>query len=687
MQRINSFKRPLLLAVASSALLALAGMSGALAEETVAVAEAEGGKLWFVELSGAPVADGSESVGVRSEKAAFRRAAAAAGVSYTERRSFDVLFNGFSVQVDGANRAKLTQISGVKAIYPVEVIQAPTPAEAAGNSLDLVSAITMTGANIAQNTLGLTGAGVKVGIIDTGVDIDHPDFGGSGTNGSTAFPTNRIAIRLRLRRRCLRRGHRNPVPVPDANPDDCNGHGTHVAGIVGADGADQGRRAGRHVRCVSSLRLRWIYRRRHHDRRDGTGPRGRYARRQPEHRLGAPVAAVPDRPGGDAHGEQGHRDGGFDRQQRPRRLVAGRAVRGGRTGRRRQGDRRGVVRQRTALRSSSTAVPYGYNAATGSPLPPTSGSLPMARTGTATTTDDACAALPAGSLAGQAVLIRRGTCSFFIKASNAQNAGAAAVVLYNNAAGALNPTVAGTPAITIPVVAITADQGATLNGLIAAGPTTLTWTANYVSWPYGTGGLISGFSSFGPAAGSQLEAEHRRAGRRYLLDVPAGTRRRRHVVGHVDVVAARRRRRRAGSRRRGRRTPSNAMRATPAELGRSEELVGQPGAGLPRLRRTARAPACSTSWDTIQATTVVEPSQIALGESEFGPKTCTINVKNEAKQRCDLQPVARAGAGERTRTPSQVPRTTSPGRSTRRRACRSARRASRFPPAAAPAST
>ena len=83
----------------------------------------------------------------------------------------------------------------------------------------------------------------------------------------------------------------------------------------------------------------------------------------------------------------------------------------------------------------------------------------MARTGTPTTADDACVALPAGSLAGQAVLIRRGTCSFYIKASNAQSAGAAAVVLYNNAAGALNPTVAGTPPITIPVVGHHAAPG------------------------------------------------------------------------------------------------------------------------------------------------------------------------------------------------------------------------------------
>jgi subtilisin family serine protease len=28
----------------------------------------------------------------------------------------------------------------------------------------------------------------------------------------------------------------NPVPVPDPDPDDCGGHGTHVSGIIGADG-------------------------------------------------------------------------------------------------------------------------------------------------------------------------------------------------------------------------------------------------------------------------------------------------------------------------------------------------------------------------------------------------------------------------------------------------------------------
>ncbi len=43
----------------------------------------------------------------------------------------------------------------------------------------------------------------------------------------------------------------------------------------------------------------------------------------------------------------------------------------------------------------------GFTVAAAAPNPPTSGTFPMARTGTKTSTADACVALPAGSLAGK----------------------------------------------------------------------------------------------------------------------------------------------------------------------------------------------------------------------------------------------------------------------------------------------
>ena len=55
--------------------------------------------------------------------------------------------------------------------------------------------------------------------------------------------------------------------------------------------------------------------------------------------------------------------------------------------------------------------------------------------------NEACAALPAGSLADQIALISRGTCTFSQKIRNAQDAGAIAAVVVNNVAG--DPTAMG----------------------------------------------------------------------------------------------------------------------------------------------------------------------------------------------------------------------------------------------------
>jgi hypothetical protein len=72
-----------------------------------------------------------------------------------------------------------------------------------------------------------------------------------------------------------------------------------------------------------------------------------------------------------------------------------------------------------------------------------------------------CAAFTPGLFTGKIALIQRGTCSFAIKAQNAQDAGAIGVIIYNNAAGNLN--IGGTaPGVTIPVYGTTQANGLAL---------------------------------------------------------------------------------------------------------------------------------------------------------------------------------------------------------------------------------
>ena len=63
---------------------------------------------------------------------------------------------------------------------------------------------------------GIDGTGIRVAIIDTGVDFNHPDLFGWGNDGKVVGGYNFIR--------------------EDQPPMDTNGHGTQVAGVIAADG-------------------------------------------------------------------------------------------------------------------------------------------------------------------------------------------------------------------------------------------------------------------------------------------------------------------------------------------------------------------------------------------------------------------------------------------------------------------
>jgi subtilisin family serine protease len=113
--------------------------------------------------------------------------------------------------------------------------------------------------------------------------------------------------------------------------------------------------------------------------------------------------------------------------------------------------------------------------------------------------NDACAAFPAGSLAGAIALVTRGACTFSTKIRNAQNAGAVAVLVANNVFG--DPTAMGQDGTanqpTIPAYMVSANDGLALKALNAQS-TTIGAALAYLQT--GNDDFMAGFSSQGPTA-------------------------------------------------------------------------------------------------------------------------------------------------------------------------------------------
>jgi Zn-dependent metalloprotease len=80
-----------------------------------------------------------------------------------------------------------------------------------------------------------------------------------------------------------------------------------------------------------------------------------------------------------------------------------------------------------------------------------------------------CTALTnAAAIAGNVALVDRGVCAFTVKVKNAQNAGAIAVIVANNANAVLTMG-GGNPTITIPSALTTLDKGNLIKGQLSAG--------------------------------------------------------------------------------------------------------------------------------------------------------------------------------------------------------------------------
>lgn len=137
------------------------------------------------------------------------------GIQFTKKREFLFGFNGFTIELDESKVKDISQIPGVKGVYDDKEF-----------SVELANSVPLTGApevwkEVDQANNQVTGKGVNVAVIDTGIDYTHPDLGGGFGSGNKVIS-----------------GY-NYVDNND-DPYDTHGHGTHVAGIVAANGKMKG---------------------------------------------------------------------------------------------------------------------------------------------------------------------------------------------------------------------------------------------------------------------------------------------------------------------------------------------------------------------------------------------------------------------------------------------------------------
>ncbi|KAL7747576.1 hypothetical protein RI367_007017 [Sorochytrium milnesiophthora] len=500
-------------------------------------------KRYIVELDATPVLVKGSSTSpqtIAAQQSQFRAAAQADNVHFEEHRSFSDLFNGLSVKVDSdADVAKLAALPGVKAVYPVLTYRKPPHVSLMPHGHNAIVpklrfAHNMTNINKVHADLGLKGKGIKIGIIDTGIDYMHPAFFEPGKQ-CTSWKGDgcRVKYGQDLVGDAYTGDINSPPPTPGPSPMDCAGHGTHVSGIAGGfDGNITGvapeatfgayRVFGCGEGSTSTDLMVAAMEQAYKDGMDvinlsigGGSTFAEYPDAAVAARLGELGLMVQAAMGNDG-------DKGLFMGESP-----GLAAHGFGVGSFDNIKLMGPVFNFGGFKNDFDGSPIDYDG-TGS-LFPVGQALPIiAATKDVTVPDDGCAPFANGTFANAVALIRRGTCSFVIKAQNAQAAGATGVLIYNNVDGIFSPSAAG---VSIPLGLIEAAPGeAAVAAFFAGEKPTFTLLPGQQPVNNPTGGLPSDFSSWGPGPDLAMKPDIATPGGMIFSSVPRS-------MGYYDVYS------------------------------------------------------------------------------------------------------------------------------------------------------
>src|SRR5919198_2291195 len=210
-----------------------------------------------VELGAAPVAvHVADARAAGGEVSTARRAAIRAAIDRAQHPVADAVraaggkvlaryqdaYDGIRVRIASGKVDDIARIRGVVGVHALDQ-QMP----------DNANSVPFIGAPAVWDDLGFTGAGIKIGVIDTGIDYFHANFGGSGDPDDYAnddhttvepgtFPTAKVAGGYDFAGDDYDASGEvgSTTPSPDNDPVDCNGHGSHVAGTAAGKGVTGG---------------------------------------------------------------------------------------------------------------------------------------------------------------------------------------------------------------------------------------------------------------------------------------------------------------------------------------------------------------------------------------------------------------------------------------------------------------
>lgn len=178
----------------------------------------------------------------RAQQVSAKKSMKAKKISFTEGFSYDTVLNGFAAKVKAKDIEKLLQVEGVTLVEPdAEVFASEDTIEIQEVEAAMNTSISFLGIEELWEE-GYEGQGMSVAVLDTGIDADHPEFAGIYKGGKNFIPNSSTYTRPRADDDASETlPSERPAGTPEFNANGSSfytSHGTHVAGTIAAIGAN-----------------------------------------------------------------------------------------------------------------------------------------------------------------------------------------------------------------------------------------------------------------------------------------------------------------------------------------------------------------------------------------------------------------------------------------------------------------